>query len=81
MVKIRETQPQKNLNNAILKKENVKDAFNLRNSDKFIDKSVILIDDIYDSGATIKEIGKILTCFGVKEIMPLVIAKTVSGDI
>ncbi len=44
-------------------------------------KSILLIDDIYDSGATIKEIGKMLTKKGAKLIAPLVIAKTVGGDI
>jgi ATP-dependent DNA helicase RecQ len=39
-----------------------------------------LIDDIYDSGATLKEIGKVLTKSGATEIIPLVIAKTVGRD-
>jgi len=46
-----------------------------------INKSILLIDDIFDSGATIKEIGKMLTNKGAKIIAPLVIAKTVGGDI
>ena len=41
----------------------------------------MLIDDIFDSGATIKEIGKLLTNFGAKQIATLVIARTVGGDI
>lgn len=36
---------------------------------------------IFDSGATIKEIGNALTSFGVTKIAPLVIARTVGGDI
>ena len=44
-------------------------------------KSIILFDDIFDSGATIKEIGNVLTKFGVAKIAPLVIARTVGGDI
>ncbi|MBS4029076.1 MAG: hypothetical protein KGZ58_10630 [Ignavibacteriales bacterium] len=40
-----------------------------------------MIDDIFDSGATIKEIGKVLTQFGAEKIAPLVIAKTVGGDL
>jgi len=40
-----------------------------------------LIDDIFDSGATIKEIGRYLTNAGAQIIAPLVIAKTVGGDI
>jgi ATP-dependent DNA helicase RecQ len=41
----------------------------------------LLIDDIYDSGATVKEIGKYLIQEGALEVAPLVIAKTVGGDI
>jgi ATP-dependent DNA helicase RecQ len=61
-----------------LKTENIKDAFDI-NID-IIDKSILLIDDIFDSGATIKEIGKMLTNKGAKVIAPLVIAKTIGGD-
>lgn len=43
-------------------------------------KSILLIDDIFDSGATIKEIGKLLTGLGAVKIAPLVIARTVGGD-
>jgi len=45
------------------------------------DKTILIIDDIYDSGATIKEIGIYLTLLGAFKIAPLTIAKTVGGDI
>jgi len=79
LVKTRETKEQKIFQNSALKTENVKDAFGI-NID-IINKSILLIDDIFDSGATIKEIGKMLTKKGAKLIAPLVIAKTVGGDI
>ena len=79
LVKIRETKEQKVFQNGALKTENIKDAFGI-NID-IINKSILLIDDIFDSGATIKEIGKMLTNKGAKVIAPLVIAKTVGGDI
>lgn len=79
LVKIKETKEQKIFQNAALKTENIKDAFDI-NID-IIGKSILLIDDIFDSGATIKEIGKMLTNKGAKVIAPLVIAKTVGGDI
>ena len=44
-------------------------------------KTIILIDDIFDSGATLEEIGKQLTKCGAKYIVPLVIAKTVGGTL
>ncbi|MBQ3732998.1 MAG: hypothetical protein II859_03455 [Bacteroidales bacterium] len=44
-------------------------------------KKIVLLDDIFDSGATIKEIGKLLTALGAETIVPIAIAKTVGGDI
>jgi len=79
LIKTRDTKEQKIFQNSALKTENIKDAFDI-NMD-IMDKSILLIDDIYDSGATIKEIGKVLTVKGAKVIAPLVIAKTVGGDI
>ncbi len=56
-------------------------AFTYTAPDEIRGKSILLIDDIFDSGATIKEVGKILTNFSVTKIAPIVIARTVGGDI
>lgn len=79
LLKVKETKEQKIFQNGALKNENIKDAFDI--DIDIIGKSILLIDDIFDSGATIKEIGKMLTNKGVKVVAPLVIAKTVGGDI
>ncbi|MDD2636074.1 MAG: RecQ family ATP-dependent DNA helicase [Bacteroidales bacterium] len=81
LIKTGETQAQKVLKNAYLKKDNVAHKFSYSEPSELAGKSIILFDDIFDSGATIKEIGNILTKFGVSRIAPLVIAKTVGGDI
>lgn len=81
IIKIAETQAQKNFKNSYLKKENVSSKFTYSEPSEIEGKSLILFDDIFDSGATMQEIGKILTKFGVSKIAPLVIAKTVGGDI
>jgi ATP-dependent DNA helicase RecQ len=81
LIKQRTTQEQKVFQNSYLKADNVKDAFTVKNPDEVRGKSILLIDDIFDSGATIKEIGKLLTKFGAVKIAPIVIAKTVGGDI
>ncbi len=81
LVKKAETKPQKIFQNAYLKKDNVSGKFEYTNPGEIAEKSVILFDDIFDSGATIKEIGNLLTGYGVKKIAPLVIARTVGGDI
>ncbi len=81
LAKSEKTKPQKVFRNNISKKDNVKDKFIYQNVPEVIGKKILLIDDIFDSGHTIKEIGRYLTTCGAEEIAPLVIAKTVGGDI
>jgi len=59
----------------------VKDAFIFSLPDEIKGKNILLFDDIFDSGATIKEIGRYLTKLGASKIAPLVIARTVGGDL
>jgi len=79
--KIRETKEQKIFENSYLKQENVSNAFSYSNSNEIAKKKILLFDDICDSCATIKEIGKFLTSLGADKIVPIVIAKTVGGDL
>lgn len=81
LMKNSHTLPQKIFHSGITKKDNVHAKFAYENPDELIGKSILLIDDIFDSGYTIKEIGQYLTNLGAIEIAPLVIAKTVGGDI
>ena len=81
LVKQRTTSEQKVFENGYLKSDNVKDAFLIRTPDEVRGKSILLIDDIFDSGATIKEIGRYLSNLGALKIAPLVIARTVGGDL
>ncbi len=75
--KIRETREQKVFQNRYGKQDNIKDAFDI--DINLSGKNVIVIDDIYDSGETLKEIGRLLTKKGANYIVPVVIAKTVGG--
>ncbi|GAH42419.1 unnamed protein product, partial [marine sediment metagenome] len=77
----RQTSEQKVFENSYLKADNVRDAFTYKNPPEIKDKSILLIDDIFDSGATVKEIGRYLTNLGAKRIALLVIARTVGGDL
>lgn len=80
LIKTRETEEQKIFQNSYGKQDNVKDAFTIE-SELVRGKTILLIDDIYDSGATLKEIGITLTEKGAKWIVPIVIAKTVGGTL
>lgn len=81
LLKVRETNEQKIYQNSYLKQENIKDAFTYNHPDDIDGKKILLLDDIYDSGATMKEIGRLLTSMGAELIVPIAIAKTVGGDI
>ncbi len=81
LIKRSTTSPQKVLHSGISKKENIHGKFSFENPDEIAGKSILLIDDIFDSGCTIKEIGQYLTTIGATVIAPLVIARTVGGDI
>ena len=79
-VKIKDTEEQKIFQNKYKKAENVAGAFDI-DENIVSGKKVILIDDVYDSGATIREIGEMLTHKGASYITPVVIAKTVGGTL
>ena len=81
LVKTSNTKPQKIFQNSYLKKDNVSNKFDYLNPNEIMNKTILLIDDVFDSGATIKEIAYMLTKYGAKTIAPLVIAKTSGGDI
>jgi ATP-dependent DNA helicase RecQ len=81
LVKTAITSPQKVFKSGISKKDNVHGKFAYQEPEEVAGKSILLIDDIFDSGYTLKEIGQYLTTIGAKIIAPLVIARTVGGDI
>ena len=81
LLKTATTSPQKVFQSGISKKENVQGKFAYYPPVEISGKSILLIDDIFDSGYTIKEIGLYLTNIGASTIAPLVIARTVGGDI
>jgi len=79
--KSRQTQEQKVFENGFLKTDNVSGAFTFATPNDIKGKSILLVDDIFDSGATVKEVGKLLTNFGAIKIAPIIIARTVGGDL
>ena len=81
LVKTSAAEPQKVFMSVISKRENVRGKFIYQEPEEIAGKSILLVDDIFDSGCTIKEIGRYLTGIGAVQIIPLVIAKTVGGDL
>jgi ATP-dependent DNA helicase RecQ len=78
--KSKNTEPQKIFENIYLKTDNVRGAFELIDSNLVSGKRILLIDDVIDSGATIKEVCKLLHDSGAELIAPMVLAKTIGGD-
>jgi len=80
LVKVRRTQEQKSLSNWLQKQENVKDAFTVRFPEQIAGRTLLLIDDIYDSGYMLREVGQTLMQAGAKAVYPLTITRTAHSD-
>lgn len=79
LVKIKSTPPQVELSEKE-RKENLKGAFFCQHSELIKGKKVLLVDDIYTTGATMEEAGKTLKEAGAKEIIGIVVAKATLGS-
>jgi ComF family protein len=68
LVKIKNNlrQSELNLNE---RKENVKDAYSIKNIEVIKGKKIILVDDIYTTGATLNECAKLLKGVGAQKII------------
>ncbi len=80
LVKVRVTDEQKVFQNKFCKRDNVAGAFDV-DEQVVRGKAILLLDDIYDSGATLNEVGNLLTRKGARYIVPIVIAKTIGGTL
>ena len=81
LVKIRPTSSQKQLSYRSHKVNNVRGAFAVREPEKLVQCSLLLIDDIYDSGCTLYEAGKTLIEAGAEAVYPLTITRTLSANL
>ncbi|HVB72522.1 MAG TPA: RecQ family ATP-dependent DNA helicase [Ktedonobacteraceae bacterium] len=80
MAKVRQTYEQKSLSNWVQKKENVKAAFTVRSPEQVVGRTFLLIDDIYDSGYMLREVGRTLMQAGAKAVYPFTITRTAHSD-
>ncbi len=80
LIKARTTRKQKSLTNGVQKEENVKDAFVVQPIANITDCTLLLIDDIYDSGYTLQASAKTLKQAGAKAVYPFTITRTYHAD-
>jgi ComF family protein len=73
----RETPPQTQLSEEE-RRINVRSAFSLNPQKSIADKTLLLVDDVYTSGATAKECSRALKRAGAKEVYVLTLARAVS---
>jgi hypothetical protein len=78
LIKTRATRPQKEMTSLAQKHANVAGAFALQGLVR--GRYVILIDDLYDSGATLEEAAKVLSRGGVSGLVVLTLTKTIHRD-
>jgi len=74
LIKTKENLPQMELSGKE-RIENIKGVFEIRNKEKIQNKKILLVDDVYTTGATMEECAKILKQAGAKEVWGVVIAR------
>ncbi len=75
LARVRNTKSQTETKNYEKRKENVTGCFKIKNPEVIAGKNVLLVDDVFTSGATMREAVQTLKLAGAKKIIGFVIAK------
>ncbi len=62
------TKPQKRVKGQATRAANVLDSFGVKNKELLMGKTILLVDDVCTSGATINECAKMLRLYGAKKV-------------
>ncbi len=76
--KTRTARPQKEMKTLAQKRANVAKAFQLQTS--VLNRRVLVVDDLFDSGATLSEITRLLLTSGAKIVNVLTLSSTIHTD-
>lgn len=75
LYKIRDTLSQVEIKNKEKRLKNLEGAFKVENLEQIVGKTIILVDDISTTGATLKEASRVLKSAGAKKVIGLVVAR------
>jgi ComF family protein len=76
LIRDKETLPQTQLSEEERRK-NVRGAFSVRAGGALKAKTILLVDDVYTSGATVNECSRVLTRAGARKVHVLTLARAV----
>ena len=76
LIRTKKTSAQAELKDYEKRKDNLAGAFAVKNPEQIAGKNLILVDDVFTSGATMNEAVRALRLAGAKKIIAFVIAKT-----
>lgn len=74
LVRTRNTRPQVDLSPGE-REQNVRGAFSAARTGEFTGRDVLLVDDVYTTGATVRECSKVLRKAGAKKVYVLTVAR------
>ena len=74
LIKTKENSPQMELTGKE-REENILGVFSCQNKEEIQGKKILLVDDVYTTGATMEECAKVLKSAGAKEIVGAVVAR------
>lgn len=69
------TKPQTEMKNYESRQKNIAGCFLVKNRSLIAGKNIILVDDVYTSGATMKEAARVLKAAGTKKILGLTVLR------
>jgi predicted amidophosphoribosyltransferase len=78
VVKTRDTAPQKEMQTLAQKEANMAGAFAANGDVR--GKRLLVLDDLFDSGATLKEVSRVLLRAGVAQLFVLTLTRTIHTD-
>jgi len=75
LTKLKNTEPQADMKNEEGRAANIAGVFSIKNRRAIERKVILLIDDVYTSGATMKECAKVLRQSGASEVWGITVAR------